>query len=199
MIVSLLGAANAILMIASRVPYAMGADRLAPAVMARVNAGGTPTVALLASAAVALALLLTGTFATVLALAAFFFVLNYAASFASLFVLRRREPGVARPYRAVQLPGVPGDPVAAAAGGRGPLICWRRRRAGSQRMCCQVAAANVAAACSPIPDCQPSGACIPARRRHISGPRPACRGRGYAPKRPAMVIANAVKYQLGSL
>lgn len=108
MIVSLLGAANAILMISSRVPYAMGADRLAPAVMARVNAGGTPTVALLASAAVALALLLTGTFATVLALAAFFFVLNYAASFASLFVLRWREPGLPRPYRAVGYPWVAG-------------------------------------------------------------------------------------------
>ena len=31
---------------------------------------------------------------------AFFFVANYTLSFVSLFVLRRREPGQARPYRA---------------------------------------------------------------------------------------------------
>ena len=40
--------------------------------------------------------------------AAFFFVLNYTASFASLFVLRWREPGVPRPYRAVGYPWVAG-------------------------------------------------------------------------------------------
>ena len=39
-------------------------------------------------------------FDTVIAVLAFFFVVNYILSFVSLFVLRRREPDKPRPYRA---------------------------------------------------------------------------------------------------
>jgi APA family basic amino acid/polyamine antiporter len=98
--VSLLSACSACLLIASRVPYAMSADRLLPAAVSRVNERGTPVGSLLLSSAVALALILSGTFNQVLALAACFFVLNYTVSFTSLFVLRRREPATPRPYRA---------------------------------------------------------------------------------------------------
>jgi APA family basic amino acid/polyamine antiporter len=67
---------------------------------ARVNQGGTPAVALLATAAVSLLFLLSGTFEKALAVTTFFIVVNYAMSFLSVFVLRWREPGAARPYRA---------------------------------------------------------------------------------------------------
>jgi APA family basic amino acid/polyamine antiporter len=40
------------------------------------------------------------TFERVITVLAFFFVANYALSFLSVFVLRRREPEKARPYRA---------------------------------------------------------------------------------------------------
>jgi basic amino acid/polyamine antiporter, APA family len=40
------------------------------------------------------------TFEQVITVLAFFFVANYAVSFASVFVLRRREPERPRPYRA---------------------------------------------------------------------------------------------------
>lgn len=99
MIVSLLSTINATQLMASRVPFAMSRDGLLPARVASVNEGGTPTGALAASTAVALAFILTGTFDQVLALLAFFFVLDYLLSFTSLFVLRRREPDVPRPYR----------------------------------------------------------------------------------------------------
>jgi basic amino acid/polyamine antiporter, APA family len=65
-----------------------------------VNAGGTPMVALGLSGGVALAFLATGTFETIIAIAAFFFVGAYALSFVAVFVLRRREPQATRPYRA---------------------------------------------------------------------------------------------------
>jgi APA family basic amino acid/polyamine antiporter len=39
-------------------------------------------------------------FETVITILAFFFVANYALSFLSVFVLRRREPERERPYRA---------------------------------------------------------------------------------------------------
>jgi len=99
-VLALPSAVNACLLMASRVLYGMSRDGLGVAIGKRVNKGGTPTVALWASAAVALAMIASGTFQTVIAIAAFFFVMQYTVSFFSLFVLRHREPTLARPYRA---------------------------------------------------------------------------------------------------
>jgi APA family basic amino acid/polyamine antiporter len=100
-IVSMLSGLNAYHLMATRVLFAMSRDRLFSERAARVNAGGTPTVALFVSCAVAvLFILLSGTFAKIIAGLAFFFVANYTMTFASLFVLRRREPRAARPFRA---------------------------------------------------------------------------------------------------
>lgn len=107
MVVSILGNVNAVIMQASRVPYAMAEDGLLPRATARVNKGGTPDVSLAISALIVLALILSGTFETVIALAAFYYVMQYAVSFTSLFVLRRREPELARPYRAWGYPWIP--------------------------------------------------------------------------------------------
>jgi APA family basic amino acid/polyamine antiporter len=85
---------------ASRVSYAMGEDGLLPAWCTRVNRGGTPGPALIASSVVAALFLLTGTFERLIAICTFLFVASYAMSFASVFVLRRREPRTPRPYRA---------------------------------------------------------------------------------------------------
>jgi APA family basic amino acid/polyamine antiporter len=101
---SILGAANALLMMVSRIPLAMGEDRLMPERLTAVNPGGTPVVAHWVSVGIALGFILSGTFNTVLALAAFFFVANYALSFTSVFVLRHREPDTPRPFR---VPGFP--------------------------------------------------------------------------------------------
>jgi basic amino acid/polyamine antiporter, APA family len=99
MIVSLLSAVNAFQLMASRVLYRLGAlGFVRPAEY--VNAGGTPAVALLLSAVVCVALVVTGTFDLVLAITAFFFVANYTLTFLSLLLLRKREPAAPRPYRA---------------------------------------------------------------------------------------------------
>lgn len=90
--VSLLSAINACILMASRIAYAAAARR--------VNPGGTPTYALAATILLAIGFAATGTFNQVIAMAAFFFVANYAASFASVFRLRRIEPAAQRPYRA---------------------------------------------------------------------------------------------------
>ena len=105
--VSLLSLAGAVIMLASRVPYAMADDGLLPRAFTRVNRGGTPDIALFATSAVTLVLIVTGTFASVLALAAFFYVMQYGVSFASLFILRIREPDLPRPYRAPGYPFIP--------------------------------------------------------------------------------------------
>jgi len=104
---SAIGAIGAILMQTSRVPFAMAEDGLLPRIVARVNKGGTPDIALLGSVGVSVLLIATGTFNSVLALAAFFYVMQYGVSFASLFALRRKEPDAPRPYRAIGYPFIP--------------------------------------------------------------------------------------------
>lgn len=99
-IAALPSAVSACLLITSRVLYAVSRDRLGLPVATRVNAGGTPTVALALSGLVALIFLATGTFESIIAIAAFFFVADYTLSFIAVFVLRAREPNANRPFRA---------------------------------------------------------------------------------------------------
>ena len=102
-ILSMLGAINAITLMAPRVLYAIGESGLLP-LARRVDSKGTPTIALLLSTIVSLTFTLTGTVNSVAAVAAFFFVAAYAVSFLSVFVLRHKEPSTPRPYRAWAYP-----------------------------------------------------------------------------------------------
>jgi APA family basic amino acid/polyamine antiporter len=100
-IISMLSGINALHLMATRVIFAMSRDGLFTTRAAVVNKGGTPTVSLFLSAAIAVVFIVFGkTFETVISVCAFFFVANYVLSFISLFVLRRREPDKPRPYRA---------------------------------------------------------------------------------------------------
>jgi basic amino acid/polyamine antiporter, APA family len=112
MILSLVAAVNALHLMASRIPYAMARDGLLPARMTAVNPGGTPVTSLATGTLIALGFIATNTFDTVLALLAFFFVANYALSFTSVFVLRRRDPDTPRPFRVPGYPWVPGIALA---------------------------------------------------------------------------------------
>ncbi|HJZ64555.1 MAG TPA: APC family permease [Candidatus Acidoferrum sp.] len=99
MIVSLLSCINACQMFAARTLFAMSSDRLFFKQASRVNRGGTPVVSLLLSTIVGIIFIL-GSFERVIAMLSFFFVANYTLSYAALFLLRKREPDHARPYRA---------------------------------------------------------------------------------------------------
>jgi APA family basic amino acid/polyamine antiporter len=108
MIVSMLSSMNANQIFCTRTLHAMSCDGLFFSRAARVNKGGTPVLALLLSTIAGVLFLLTGTFERVIDMLAFFFVANYALSYASLFVLRNREPEMARPYRAWGYPWTTG-------------------------------------------------------------------------------------------
>jgi APA family basic amino acid/polyamine antiporter len=100
-ILSMLSAINAYHLMSTRVLFAMSRDGLFAKKAAEVNKGGTPSIALFTSAAVAVLFIVFGqTFDKVITVLAFFFVANYTLSFISVFVLRRREPEKDRPYRA---------------------------------------------------------------------------------------------------
>jgi APA family basic amino acid/polyamine antiporter len=104
MILSMLSAVNALVLMGTRVPYAMSLDGLFPAAAMRVTERGTPTVTLALTFVVSIALIVTGTFQMAIAIAAFYFVLQYVASFTAVFVLRQREPDRPRSYRAIGYP-----------------------------------------------------------------------------------------------
>ena len=99
MVISMLSCLNANQLFCSRTLYAMSADGLFFRQVARVNPGGTPTVALLLSTIAGIIFVL-GSFERVIAMLSFFFVANYTLTYTSLFVLRKREPQMERPYRA---------------------------------------------------------------------------------------------------
>jgi basic amino acid/polyamine antiporter, APA family len=108
-IVSMLSAINACHLMATRVLFAMSRDGLFINRVGTVNAGGTPALALLLSAAVGILFIVFGqTFEKVITALAFFFVANYVLSFISVFVLRKREPNKQRPYRAWGYPWTTG-------------------------------------------------------------------------------------------
>jgi APA family basic amino acid/polyamine antiporter len=99
-VLSLLPLLNAILMIGTRILFAMGRDGLVSRRTASVNPGGTPDVATCVTTAVAVLLIASGTFQTLIALASVFLAVNYCVCCLALVALRRREPGTARPFRA---------------------------------------------------------------------------------------------------
>ena len=96
---SLLSIINATLMMSTRILFAMSRDRLFLRRAATVNAGGTPRFAMLLTTAAALLMIFTGTFDLLVAVAAFLFIAVDSSGFLALLALRRREPGLTRPYR----------------------------------------------------------------------------------------------------
>jgi APA family basic amino acid/polyamine antiporter len=128
MVIALFSSVNALHLMGTRVIYAMSRDGLFFRQITRVNKGGTPTAALFLSALVGV-VFAVGKFERVIAMLAFFFVTNYMLSFIALFVLRARDPGADRPYRAW---GYPWTTALALLGSVGFLIeAIREDRANS--------------------------------------------------------------------
>lgn len=108
MIVSLFGAISAGMIAAPRIILAMGRDGLFPQQATRVNERGTPAVALAMTVILMAAFIMSGTSDQVLAADVLLAASLYVITFTSFFVLRRREPNTARPYKAPFYPVIPG-------------------------------------------------------------------------------------------
>jgi APA family basic amino acid/polyamine antiporter len=139
-ILSLVGIIHPLMMMATRVLFAMARDRRASSALTSVSRRGTPEAALAAITAAALTLLATGTFDRLFAMVAVFMTGNYAAAMLSLIALRRREPDAPRPFRAWGYPwtvwivlavsvvylggAVAGDPMNSAAAAVLVAVSW---------------------------------------------------------------------------
>ena len=148
-VVAMLGVLNSVLLMATRVLFALGRAGQLPAGLARVHGGGTPRPALAVAVALTLVLLLSGTVAALEAITSILFVGYYVVGFAALFRLRSRQVGLTDGFRAWGHPWSTGLLVllsvaflsmnavadtshaavaAALVAGAWPLWRWARRR-----------------------------------------------------------------------
>jgi APA family basic amino acid/polyamine antiporter len=98
---------NATVLASARVGYAMARDGAFWRAAARLNDRGVPRRALWLQAAFAVLFVTTGTFQTIVRATSAAMLLTGALTVSSLFVLRRRTPDAARPYRAAGHPWFP--------------------------------------------------------------------------------------------
>lgn len=100
-----LASLNGNVFVTPRVLFGLARDGLAPAALARVNAGGTPGPAMVVVGVVAVLLAATGQFGTLLSLAILIVLVIDGFSVAALFRLRARQPDA--PFRAPLYPYLP--------------------------------------------------------------------------------------------
>ena len=99
---------HGIVLAAGRAALELGRTGYAPAFIGRVNPRtGTPANALVINAAIGIAAILSSRTGDLIVLSGFGAVTLYALSMLALFRLRRREPALARPFRAVAYPWFP--------------------------------------------------------------------------------------------
>ena len=117
MIVSMLAGLNGTVMSGGRVPFAVARDGYLFKALGEVHPKfHTPALALVIQGAVAVVLeLVGGAFRELFSLAIFAEWLFYVVAASTIFVFRRREPDVNRPYRTIGYPLVPALFIATAA------------------------------------------------------------------------------------
>jgi basic amino acid/polyamine antiporter, APA family len=106
-LLTVFGVINATLLMAPRILFALGRDGLFLRRAAEVNDGGTPTAGLLLTVLTAIGLILGRSFEKLVSIQSVLAVVLYLTGFISLFVLRRREPNLPRPFPAWGYPWTP--------------------------------------------------------------------------------------------
>jgi amino acid transporter len=104
-LIVVLASLNGNVFVTPRVLFGLARERLAPGVLARVNRGGTPWVAMLVVGAVAIALAATGTFGDLLSLAIVLILMIDGFVVAALFPMRKAQPDA--PFRVPLFPLLP--------------------------------------------------------------------------------------------
>jgi ethanolamine permease len=108
-LVGLVASCHGLVLVAGRALFALGREGLLPAALGRTHPRrATPVAALAANCAAGLLAVVSGTTGFLITLSVLSALTMYALALASLFALRAREPGLARPFRA------PGHPALTA-------------------------------------------------------------------------------------
>ncbi len=107
LVISAYGTMHVSLLIASRIPFAMASQGLAPASFGKLNSKNVPAVSVIVIASCASALALSGTFDRLTDLSIFVTWIFFGLTGTSLFALRRKFPDAHRPYRVLGYPLIP--------------------------------------------------------------------------------------------
>jgi APA family basic amino acid/polyamine antiporter len=105
--ISAYGTTHTTMLSGPRVPYALAKDGLLPAAVAYVSSTGVPAVAIIGVGIWSIVMAVTGTFDVLTDIYVFVLWVFFALNGVGLFVLRRRQPDVDRPYRVWGYPFVP--------------------------------------------------------------------------------------------
>lgn len=115
-LLGLVASFHGIILIAGRATFEFGRSGFAPARLAHIHPGtGTPRVALTVNMLVGIVAILSGRTAEIITLACFGAVSLYLLSMVALIQLRRKEPDLPRPFRAVAYPYAAGLALLLAA------------------------------------------------------------------------------------
>jgi APA family basic amino acid/polyamine antiporter len=115
-LIAMFGCLSANILACSRIYQPMAEDGLFFRALAKIEPRhAVPRASLVAQGIWAAVLVLTGTFEQLFTYVVFIEVVNFAANGIAIFVLRRKQPGTLRPYRAWGYPWVPGFFIAASA------------------------------------------------------------------------------------
>lgn len=105
--ISTFGCVNGMTLMGARLYYAMARDQLFFQSVGRLNRRGVPAAGLVLQGIWSVLLIFSGTYSELLDYVIFAALLFYVLTIAGLFVLRRKWPGVERPYRAFGYPVLP--------------------------------------------------------------------------------------------
>ena len=113
--ISVIGQVNSLTMSYSRIPLAMAEDNLAPSILRRVSANGSPWCALLACGTI-WTLALSLSLERILLMDILLYGASLILEFVALIVLRIREPELARPFK------IPGGTAGATLTAAAPCL-----------------------------------------------------------------------------
>jgi len=113
-LISTFGCNNGLILAGARVYYAMARDGLFFKKVGTLNERRVPAAGLIVQSIWVALLCLTGSYGQLLNYVIFAALLFYALTVGAIFVLRRRAPAAARPYRAIGYPVVPAAYIALA-------------------------------------------------------------------------------------
>ncbi|MFI5164313.1 MAG: APC family permease [Bacteroidia bacterium] len=133
--VSTFGCNNGLILAGARVYYAMAKDKLFFEKAGTINAKSVPATALWLQGAWASALCLTGTYKDLVAYSTFASMIFYIVTITGIFVLRKKEPNIERPYKAFGYPVIPALYILAALAICIILIIYDGRNTGFGLAC----------------------------------------------------------------
>ena len=133
--VSTFGCNNGLILAGARVYYAMAKEKLFFSRAGNINKNSVPANALWYQCIWASALCLTGTYKDLVAYSTFASMIFYIVTITGIFVLRRKEPNVDRPYKAFGYPLIPAFYILAALAICIILIIYDGRNTGFGLVC----------------------------------------------------------------